>query len=214
MLEVGVPECDATKQSELAGRANELTDRCLVRGPSFLRAGVQPGLLCQQHEGLQEHAKVGPLRRAHLLVEETKDRSWSSEEIEVASELGPAAGLVVSCNTDGCVHVFADLESRRSVRLGETRRVHVIRERFAWPSGEERSERCHGIAVHDIDAPWLDVAARRRSGRRDEQLGDDRVIDGVREERPYRFAGSYSVGHVHANSFTYRFMVVAMHALL
>ena len=62
---VGVADRHAAEDALLVGRAHELADGLLVDGPRFLRTRVEARLLGEQHERLQEHAEVRPLRRAH-----------------------------------------------------------------------------------------------------------------------------------------------------
>jgi len=112
VVPIGVPDRHAAEDPLLLRRPDELADGRFVHRPGLLRTCVEARFLSEQHERLEEHAEVRPLRWAHLPVDETEEGGRCSEEFEVLGELGEPCGLVLAGDPQGRVHVLTDLESR------------------------------------------------------------------------------------------------------
>src|ERR1700728_953379 len=98
----------------------------MPNGPGFLRASFQSLLAGQQHDVLDQHAEVGPLRRSHDAIEEEKHPDRRTEEIIVLRELAMPGSLILARYADEPVQVLAVLVPPRAIRLFQFRWIHMI----------------------------------------------------------------------------------------
>jgi hypothetical protein len=75
-----VPDRHAAEEDEPVRGRQHLRDPLAVHRPRHLRAAVQPFGAEQQHDRLQVHADVGPLRRAHVAVDVAEQAGGRAEE--------------------------------------------------------------------------------------------------------------------------------------
>ena len=138
--------------------AQELDHLLVPNGPGLLRAGFQPLLARQQHDVLDEHAEIGPLRRSHRAVEEKKHPDGRTEEIVVSSELAMPRRPIFARNADEPIQILAVLVAARAVGLLQFGRIHVI----LGAAAKGRGEKLAASIVRE-SAPWKLPTARARS---------------------------------------------------
>ncbi len=199
-VRVGVADGDAAEDGLLLGCADELLHRPRPGGPGLLRTGGQPGLGGEQHERLQEHAEVRPLRWPHAGVDETEDGGRGVEEPVVPGEVGEPGRPVVAGDPEGLVHRLAECEPIGAVRLPQIRGVDLVGRRLRLASDEALDQPRGLLTVDDVDPPRLDVAAGGGPRGPGQQVGDELVGDRGREERPDGLAGRHGSGDVHGRS--------------
>src|ERR1700679_128750 len=98
----------------------------MPNGPGFLRASFQSLLAGQQHDVLDQHAEVGPLRRSHDAVEEEKHPDRRTEEVIVLRELAMPRRPVLALYADEPIQVRAFLVPPRAIRLFQFGRITMI----------------------------------------------------------------------------------------
>ena len=82
------------------GSLQEIAHGALPGDPGFLRAGVQAVATGQHHDGLDEAAEIGPLRRQHGAVDGEKQTDRRAEELEILGVLAVAAGTILARDAD------------------------------------------------------------------------------------------------------------------
>src|SRR5450432_4876984 len=123
---VAIAQRQTAKQHQGRIDAQEFHHFFVPNGPRFLRAGLQSLLARQQHQVLDEHAEVGPLRWSHDAVEEKKHPDRRTEEIVVLRELAMPGRLVIAPHADERVQVLAVLVASRAIRFLQFGRIHMI----------------------------------------------------------------------------------------
>ena len=167
----GRSTCRRTATPRRARRQNSRTAACCTDQNSCAHVSSPP-FGGQQHERLQEHPEVGPLRRPHPAVDEAEQSRRRAEEVAVLGELREPPALSSRGIPSSRVHLLAEREPVGAVRLPQARRIDVVLERGGGLRvvGHERAEPGHRVAVDHVDAPRLDVATARRPGGEFEEL--------------------------------------------
>ena len=170
-------------------QTQEFADGFRVHRPGFLGAAVEAFGAQQQHDGLQDHAQIGPLGRAHVVVDGAEQADRGAEELEVAFEPLEAGGFVFPGDVEPAVHEFADFEPAVAVgRLQFWWVDFVFRhfvEAFADLLLHQGFESGQSIAGDDVQMPGLQVASGWRPGRRFD----------YRSKRGFRHRGIQKVPH-------------------
>ena len=83
---------------------DKLFDELCMHGEKFLRAGVQPFFAKQQHDGLQPHTDVGPLRRPHAAVKIAQQHSRGIERHYIVTNEIAARIRFRATNTHSLIH--------------------------------------------------------------------------------------------------------------
>lgn len=166
--------------------------------PVLLRTRTQTSLHGQQHERLQEHSEVGPLRQTHLPVDITEDRRGRTEKIVVVRELATSTVLVFTGYAQRCVHLLTDGEAIGSIRLGKGRWVDLVfRCVHRWLHGKMLAESGHRLTVHRIHTPRLQIAPARCARRIRQQSAQCVVRNRCGKKLANRLAIVDCIGHVH-----------------
>src|ERR1700733_12441050 len=83
---IAIAQGQSAEQHQARIDVQEFDDFFMPDRPGFLRAGFQSLLTRQQHDVLDQHAQVGPLRRPHDAGEKEKHPDRRTEEIIVLRE--------------------------------------------------------------------------------------------------------------------------------
>src|SRR5262249_11115034 len=103
-----VSDRHTTEKDEAIRGRQDLRDCLANLRPCHLRATVQPFGAKQQHDGLQIHAYVGPLRPAHVAVDVAEQGGGRAETFPVA-DCRPLTRLpVLAGNAQRAVALFAE----------------------------------------------------------------------------------------------------------
>src|ERR1700686_5656295 len=93
-------ERHAAKQHQLGWEFEEIPHGALPGDPGLLRASVQAVAAGEHHDGLDEAAEIGPLRRQHGAVDGEKQADRRTEELEILGILAIAAGTILARDPD------------------------------------------------------------------------------------------------------------------
>ena len=140
MLTIGVADRHAAEQQLFVGCTAEPAHAGVVYRPCLLGARVDARFLGEQHERLEEHPEIGPLRRTHPAVDEAEQSGRCAEEVEVLGELGEPARSVVAGDADRGVQLLADGETVAAIRLPQIGGIDVVLARLDRLIGDERLE--------------------------------------------------------------------------
>src|SRR5215471_16714223 len=168
-VRVGIAKRHAAEY-ELAGRDAEKGGHGLVpMRPGFLGAGIKPIGPRKQHDRLDIHAEIGPLRWPHRAIDQKKQANRCIEELEISRVLAVARRPVFTRNAEGLVEQRADLRSAGVVWLFQGRWVDRVFRPFRArqliePRTKERLERRkRGAGENMHGGPGLQVASRGRT---------------------------------------------------
>ena len=157
---IGIAQRHSAMDDAVRAVAEELAEEAVDSGPGLLRAGGEAALPGEQHQGLLEHAEMGPLRPVEDAVEREDEEDGRAESVEVTGELGAPRRLVLAGNVECRVERLAAGVAASAIRLGKRRWVDgeleaLLRVRLADPRLQTRQR----LAGDDVDPPGLKVAA-------------------------------------------------------
>src|SRR5580658_7161554 len=109
----------ATKQHQFGRKRQEIAHDALPGDPGLLRAGMQAVAAGEHHDGLDEAAEIGPLRRQHGAVDSEKQADRRAKKLEILGVLPIAAGTILTRDADCAVKLLADGEAAGAVGLLE-----------------------------------------------------------------------------------------------
>jgi len=136
---------------QMIGRAEKVGHGQVVRRPRFLRAAVEPRVAQQQHQRLEHHSAVGPLRRPVRALDIAEQAYRSAEEAIVVAEPRQPSVAVAAFDAQRRVHRFADLKPAAAIGLAELLGIDgvfraVAERRLGKPRFHPRLERRHSLA--------------------------------------------------------------------
>src|SRR5579862_4678403 len=195
-------ERHAAKQHQFGRQMEELPHGALPGDPGLLRAGMQAIAAGQHHDGLDEAAEIGPLRRQHGAIDGEEQPDRRTEELEILGILPIAAGTILARDADGAVKLLADGKAAGAVRLFEVAGKDLVFaalafRQFAPARRQQRLERLDPRTGDGVDAPDLQIAARRRARRALDDLAHGCFGYRVRQESPAGIPAGDSLAHVH-----------------
>ena len=202
MRRIAVADGHAAKEDMRVVDAEQFLHIQAPLRPDFLRATVQPGLAQQQHDGLQPHAHVAPLRRAHIFARIGEQLHRRAKAIEIAHHLADARGLVLTRDLQRAVHGFAHAYALALMPTFQPLGIDIIFGLAALGRGGDAALHLGGeigqrLAGQDNGVPRLRIAARRRAPRGFEHLLQHRGIDRLVEEMADRAAAGDGLRDVH-----------------
>jgi len=166
-----VPDRHAAVEHQLLRRRQHLRDRLAIHRPRHLRDAVQSFGAEQQHDRLQVHADVGPLRRAHAVVDVEEQAEGRAEKLPVRGG-GPLACLQVTArDAERAVALRAEGRLALAIRGRQRGWIHLVfslvpRVARGHAFAGEPLELGQRRAGQHVDVPRLDIRSGRRPSRR------------------------------------------------
>src|SRR6266566_4928543 len=204
---IGVTERHAAEQHVLARQVETGRYGLVPMGPRLDAAGVQALAAGKQHNGLDEHAEVRPLRRPHGAVDGKEQPDRRTKQLKIARILAITPSAVLARNPDRMIELRADLTAPAIIWLLEGIRVDLVsgplppgvRRRIWTDAGLEIFER---LTCERMDPPRLQIAARRRARGAIEDVAHRCEGHRGRQKRAATEPGGYGVAHMHGVAHT------------
>src|SRR6266852_5060585 len=203
MAVVAIADRHRAEQHVLRRDFQEFADDPVHAAPGFLRTRVETAAAREIRQGVNVAAEIGPLAGPEVAVDGDEERHRRVEELEVALVLGESAGRVVARHAERAVELHAVLLAARLVRFPHHLRIDRIlglvvpRIAIGDVRGDAALDLGERSAGERVDAPGLQVPARRRARRLLDQVADDLLVDRFVEEPAAADAGVDRFEDVH-----------------
>ena len=189
------------EQHGVVRQAKVRLDRAAISAHVFLRATVEPFAAQQQHDRLQPHADIRPLRFLHELRKMAQQQHRRAERNQVGLHEIGARGLVLALDLQGAVHRRADcLQPRLILRVLARRRPVIFRRIIGLRGQQHVLQRLERRTGQHNGLPRLIVASRGGETGLIEHAFDRGERHRLVKEFAHRTARGNGFGNIHGLS--------------